>query len=164
MTAKTTSKTTSLNKNLRDSYKKYLTTTENPVNIKTYVLINSLYNKFLTSKVLEGHEVTLPARLGTLCILGSKSVLKIEEGKVKGLAPDWVSTKKLWDTNPQAKLAKKLLYHTNTHTDGVRYKWHWSKNNVLVENKSLYALRLTRENKRAVHSTILEGKQYKTKI
>lgn len=153
-----------LNRNLRDSYKKYLQTTENPIDVKSYVLINNLYNKFLMSKVLEGHEVTLPARLGTLCVLGTKSKVRYEDGQVKGLAPDWVGTKKLWDSNPEAKAKKTLLYHTNAHTDGVRYKIHWSKSNVMVENKTLYALQLTRENKRSVHGAILEGKQYKTKI
>lgn len=149
--------------NLRDSYKKYLQTTDNPVDIKTYLMLSSLYNKFLIGKCLQGNEVTLPSRMGTLSIVGRKPRTRFEEGKIVGLAPDWVKTKELWDSNPAAKERKQLMYHTNAHTDGVKYKWNWSKMNVLVENKTLYALRLTRENKRAVHKLIIQGQQYVTK-
>lgn len=150
-------------KNLRESYKLYKQSVENPIDIKTYLILAADYNKFLIDKVLEGKEITLPSRMGTLSILGKEQQIKFdEEGKVKGLAPDWVRTKELWESNAQAKAEKKLLYHMNSHTDNVRYKFLWSKKNVLVENKTLYSLRLTRTNKRAVHQKILEGAQYKT--
>lgn len=149
-------------KNLRESYKLYKESVENPVDIKTYLLITGKYNKFLIDKVLEGKEVTLPSRMGTLSIIGKKQNIKFDEdGKVMGLAPDWVKTKKLWEDNEQAKKDKKLVYHTNAHSENVRYKYLWSKRNVLVENKTLYSLRLTRTNKRAVHQKILDGAQYK---
>lgn len=150
-------------KNLRESYKLYKETVENPVDIQTYLILAGDYNTFLIDKVLEGKGVTLPSRMGTLEILGRKQTIKFnEEGKVEGLAPDWVKTKALWDSNPKAKEQKKLVHHINNHTDGVRYKYLWSKKNVLVENKTLYSLRLTRTNKRAVHSKIMEGVQYKS--
>lgn len=152
-------------KNLRDSYKTYKETAENPTDIKTYLLVAAEYNKFLINKVLEGKEVTLPSRMGTLSIVGRHQKIRFDgEGKIIGAAPDWVKTKKLWEDNPQAKKEKKLLYHINAHTEGVRYKFLWSKKNVLVENKTLYSLRLTRTNKRAVHKKILEGAQYKTQL
>ncbi len=150
-------------KNLRESYKLYKKSVENPVDIKTYLTLAADYNKFLIRKVLEGKEVTLPSRMGTLSILGKEQKIRYDdEGNIVGLAPDWVETKKLWAENPEAKAAKKLLYHLNSHTDNVRYKYLWSKKNVLVENKTLYSLRLTRTNKRAVHNKIMEGVQYKT--
>lgn len=153
-----------MKKNIRDSYKRYCNTTNNPVDIKTYTLLTGDYNKFLIQKVLENNEVTLPARMGTLSIVGRKQKVRYgEDGKIKGLAPDWVKTKKLWESNPEARKNKQLLYHLNSHTDNVRYKYLWSKLQVLAENKTLYALRLTRDNKRAVHNMILQGKQFKTK-
>ena len=150
-------------RNLRDSYKLYKQSAVDPVDIKTYLLLAADYNKFLIDKVLTGKEVTLPSRMGTLSITGKKQEIKFDEdGKVTGLAPDWVKTKELWANNPQAKKEKKRIFHTNDHTDNVRYKFLWSKKNVLVENKTLYSLRLTRTNKRAVYSKILKGAQYKT--
>lgn len=98
-------------KNLRDTYKHYISKCKKIVSIDDYMTINSLYNKFLIQKVLEGFEVTLPARLGTLSIIGKKQNLRIEDGIIKGLAPDWVKTKKLWDNNPEAKKKKKLMFY-----------------------------------------------------
>ena len=101
--------------------------------------------------------------MGTLKILGKKQKVKYDEnGKVKGLAPDWVKTKALWDSNEEAKKKKTLLYHINAHTDNVRYKYLWSKNRVLVENKTLYSLRMSRANKRAANAAIKQGKDFKT--
>ena len=150
-------------KNLRESYKLYKNTVENPVDIKVYLRLAADYNKFLISKVLDGKEVTLPSRMGTLSIVGRKQKVKFdEEGNPTGLAPDWVRTKLLWARDSIAKANRKLLFHLNSHTENVRYKFLWSKKNVLVENKTLYSLRLTRTNKRAVHKKIIEGAQYKT--
>ena len=151
-------------KNVRDSYKLYKQSTKNYVDIKEYIAYANDYNKYLINKVLEGEEITLPARLGTLSIIGKKQKVSFDEnGKIKGLAPDWVKTKQLWENNPKAKEEKKLLYHTNSHTDNTRYKFFWSKQRILIQNKILYSLKITRDNKRAVHNLILKGKQYITK-
>ena len=129
--------------NLRESFKEYKLT-DNAVGIKNYLLIAAAYNKFLINKVLEGHEVTLPSKMGTLCIVGRKQEVRFdEEGNVQGLAPDWVKTKKLWAENEEARISKKRMFHMNAHTDNFRYKFLWSKVRVLVENKTLYALRMT---------------------
>ena len=151
-------------KNIRDSYKHYRESSKNPVDIKTYITLCNEYNKFLIGKVLDGEEVTLPSRMGTLSIIGRKQKIQFdEEGNVKGLAPDWVKTKKLWDENPDAKKRKQLVYHTNEHSSNIRYKYLWSKSRVLVTNKTLYSLQITRTNKREVHKRILQGKEYLTK-
>ena len=148
-------------RNSRDSYKYYKSINKKGVNLKTYLDITSAYNRFLIDKVLDGELVTLPSRLGTLSIMGKKQKIRFDEdGNLVGLAPDWVKTKKLWDSNEIAKNKKQLVYHTNEHTSSVRYKFFWSKNRVLITNKTLYALRITRENKRAVHKKILDGKEY----
>lgn len=147
-------------KNIRDSYLKYQEITEEgTVNVKDFTDINKLYNKFLIRKALAGEVVTIPARMGTLSIQGKKIEITLDEnGKIKNLAPNWAATKRLWDSNPKAKEEKKLIYCTNENTDGIRYKWLWSKFNMLVENKALYTLILTRENKRLAHKSIVEGK------
>jgi hypothetical protein len=150
-------------KNLRESYSQYKDSVEAPTDIQTYLKLAADYNKFLLDKVLAGKEVTLPSRMGTLSIIGRQEKIRFSDrGEVQGLAPDWVKTKQLWESNPQAKEDKKRVFHINTATDGVRYKYLWSKKNVLVENKTLYSLRLTRTNKRAVHKKIINGAQYKT--
>jgi hypothetical protein len=150
-------------RNIRDSYKLYKNSIENPVDIKTYIEIANGYNQHLMDKVLDGEKVTLPMRFGTLCIMGKKQKIRFDEnGNVKGLAPDWVKTKQLWDKNSEAKERKQLVYHTNEHSSTIRYKFLWAKSRVLITNKTLYALRLTRTNKREVNKRVNEGKEYLT--
>lgn len=149
--------------NISSSYKDYKKSNSVIMSITNYCKIAALYNKFLLGKVLDGYEVFLPCRLGTLSIVGRKQKYRVENGEIKGLAPDWVKTKELWLKNEEARRSKKLLYHMNTHTDGVRYKYIWSKKNVLVTNKTLYSLRMTRGNKRTANALIVQGKAFKTK-
>ena len=58
-----------MQRNLRDSYKHYKKETKDPVDIKIYLEIVAGYNKYMVDRVLEGDEVTLPARFGTLSIM-----------------------------------------------------------------------------------------------
>ena len=146
--------------NIRSSYKTYKESVSTPVEEKQYLEIANGYMEFLIQKVLEGEEVTMPARLGTLFIQGVKKNLKFNKDGIPLLPPNWAATKKLWDSNPDAKATKKIVYCLNEETDGVVYKLHWSKNRVPIENKLYYNFILTRANKRAIHQNILQGKEY----
>lgn len=150
--------------NLRASYKTYVEIEEEPVDFKTYLTIAAKYLQFLSLKVLEGFSVTLPLRMGILTIEGKKASVKRDtEGKLKGLSPDWVKTKKLWEQDANAKEEKKIVYHLNTQTDGYIYAFRWSKKNVIVEFKSLYSLVMVRSNKRAVSKQLKKEVVFKTR-
>ena len=146
--------------NIRKSYKTYKSLSINPIDIKIYIDIANNYNKFLMERILDGEEVTLPANMGTISIIGSKQKIRFDEEGKPILPPDWVQTKKLWENNLQAKEEKKLIYQLNQHTNGIRYKIHWSKRRVLIENKTIYSLRMTKPNKIAISKAIKEGKEF----
>lgn len=146
--------------NLRDSYSTYKEQVEEPIDIKTYMYIVNGFMKFLMYRLFRVGEITLPDKLGTLSIIGKKQKIKVEEGKIKGCSPDWKSTKELWENNPEAKANKQLVYHFNEETNGVRYKFFWAKKNVAMTNKTLYTLKLARNNKRLLSRLIKEGKEY----
>ena len=146
--------------NTRDSYVVYKNMSVNPINISQYVQIINHFMKFLSSKLLSTGEIILPDRLGRLSLFGKKVNVRIEDGEIKGLAPDWVKTKQLWESDEEAKNNKQLVYHFNEETNGIRYKFAWSKNRVLVSNKTLYNLRMTRSNKRELSRLVREGKEY----
>lgn len=146
--------------NIRSSYKKYATEVKNPLEKKDFISLANLYMKFLFNKVIQGETVTLPAKLGTLSITGTKKKLKYNKDGIPLLPPNWGATKKLWKANPQAELQKKIVYCLNEETNGVVYKVNWSRNRVPIENKIYYALIMTRHNKRAIHQAIKSGKEY----
>lgn len=147
-------------KTIRDSYKDYKKEAENPVSLSRYTKITGLFNKFLAEKVLEGEEVTLPCRLGSVKIQGKKRDLTPDEDGVLHLPVDWGKTKKYWKANPEAaKLGTKIY-----HLDEVGYKFVWSRLNVLVRYKNLYTLRFTRGNKRSVKPRVDAGQFYSIKL
>ena len=146
--------------NTRDSYVVYKNMSANPINISQYVQITNHFMKFLITKLLTTGEINIPERLGKLSIFGKKVNVRIEDGEIKGLAPDWVKTKQLWDSDTEAKENKQLVYHFNEETNGIRYKFSWSKNRVLVSNKTLYNLRMTRSNKRELSRLVKNNKEY----
>lgn len=150
-------------KNIRSSYSFYKKNYEPTVDIKTYILISTGFIKFMMEKVLNGDEVVLPMRLGTLKVFGKKQSLRFEDGVIKGLSPNWARTKELWEKSEDARLRKQLVYNTNEHSDLMRYKFLWSKKRSIVENKNLFTLIMTRANKRALAAKIKEGKEYYSK-
>lgn len=146
--------------NIRSSYKLYKSQVETPVEEKEFLVIANGYMSFLMQKIVEGEEITMPAKLGTLSIQGVKKKLRFNRDGIPLLPPNWAETKKLWDNNPEAKQTRKIVYCLNEETDGVVYKLNWSKNRVPIENKLYYNFILTRANKRAIHNAIKQGKEY----
>lgn len=147
-----------------DSYKTYLALSNSPVSKTVYLDIVNQFFKFMMSLIFQGEQIKLPFKTGTVLIQGAKIKPKLEVingvNVIKGVGPDWVKTKKLWDSSPEAKAAKKIVYHLNEHTNGIRYKITWTKKGINIENHSLYSLIFSRANKRAVHQMILDGKEY----
>lgn len=146
--------------NSRDSYIVYKNLSDNPINISQYVQIVNQFMKFLINRLFEKGQVSLPEKLGNLQIVGKKVKVKIEDGQIKGLAPDWVKTKELWEKDTEAKKNKQLVYHFNEQTNGVRYRFFWSKNRILVSNKTLFNIKMTRTNKRTLSQLVKNGKEY----
>lgn len=146
--------------NISKSYKTYKRDSNEPIELTNYLKIANGFMKHLYNVLVDKGEVRIPERLGVIKIIGRKTKIRVEDGVIKGLVPDWKSTKELWDRDPESKENKQLVYHFNELTDGIRYKFLWSRRRVLVSNKSLYDLKMTRANKRNLSKLIQEGKEY----
>lgn len=115
---------------------------ESQLSYKQYSSILNEFNKALVQEILyDSAEVKLPCNLGTLRIRKRK----IDLSKANKLRPNWEETKKLWDSNPEAKENKKLVYHLNEHRDGYKYKIYWDKKGSKVRNKSYYFFKPSRD-------------------
>lgn len=137
-------------------------TTKKVYSNKLYRIIVNRFIQFLFNLILDGERIKFPEGMGNVYIAGTKQNLRIgHDGQIKGAAPDWVKTKILWDSNPEAKAAKKLVYHLNEATNGIRYKFIWDKGGITnVTNYTLYSIQLCRICKRAIHNAIKNGKEY----
>ena len=132
------------------------------VSRKDFCRVSNDFNKHLIGLVFEGHEVKLPERLGVISVKGKKIKTKFDEelGRISNQAIDYGETNKLWAKCPECKERKQMVYHLNEHTNGVRYKFFWSRDRVLVENKLFYTMVFTRNNKRTISSLIKGGKEF----
>lgn len=143
-------------KNFRLAYKNYLRPElKKRVSYMTFRKVNEDFIKYLVERVITGQKCYLPSYMGWMLVRGKKPYYSVKDGVIKGLAPDWVSTKKYREENPGSK---KVIFHTNINTDGVRYKWMWFTTKAYVGKKKNYYFRLSRNNKRRLSALIKEGK------
>ena len=146
--------------NVRGTYKYYKEESKNPVPLNTYVKIINAYICFIMNHIFDGEEVKLPCRFGSIRIKGRKQKMSIDEdGNIKGLTPNWGKTKKLWESDPEAKEQKKIIYNTNENTNGIIYKFHWDKNDCRLKHAVLFSFVATRFNKRHLNKLIVQDKK-----
>jgi hypothetical protein len=149
------------NHNVKNIYTSYDSC---PVDIPydDFISIIEGFMKFISAKIIDGEMVILPVNSGRIEVIGKKIKPRtLEDGTLIGVAPDWVGTKKLWDSNPEAKKNKTLVYHFNEHSNGIRYKIHWFKLKSGVMHKGLYSFYPTRSNSRAIWKAIMSNKEYR---
>lgn len=151
-----------VNSSIKEAYEYYKkNVSKDPMSISDYRKLMNVFNTFTMKKVLEGKEVTLPCRMGKLSIQGIHQNIRLDEyGNIKGTRIDWFSTKSLWATDPEHAQKKTLVYFFNEHSDGIKYSFKWSKNNVPVQNKNFYSFIPSRHNKRTLAKLIKGGVEY----
>lgn len=149
--------------NILASYKNYRAAGGGlEVSRKDYCKIVNEFNKHIMDLVFEGDTVKLPEKMGTLSIKGRKIEPEVDQetGEIINQAVDYGETKKLWARCPECKERKQVVYHLNEHSDNIRYKFFWSKERMIVENKLFYSMIFTRTNKRNVSQLVQGGKDY----
>lgn len=122
-----------------DFYKSYMEyVDDNPLYQVEYRKFRDIINdyfRYLRDEIIEnGKEVRLPCRMGTLQVVKHKPKTYTS----KSLRIDFKATKE----------AGKTIYHLNEHTNMYKYRFLWSKQNMLTKNKTKYQLIMTRANKR----------------
>ena len=132
------------------------------VNRQDFSKIVNEFNKHIMEIVFEGDDVKLPEKMGTLSVRGRKVVPRYNEElkRIDNQAIDYGETNKLWAKCPECKENKQVVYHLNEHTNHNRYRFNWSKERMIVENKLFYSMIFTRDNKRHVSNLIQGGKDY----
>ena len=120
-------------KTTKDAYNsyKYKDKEESPLHVssKEFLEIVKATSKEILKTLLDGEEVYLPSRLGSLQITKYKT------------------TRDIVDYGSSNKYNTKIV-HANLHSNGYMCKLHWTKN-VLAKfkNKSMWAFDLTKDNK-----------------
>lgn len=123
----------------KDFYKSYLEyVQDNPMYFVEYRVFRDIINdyfRYLRDELIEeGKEIKLPCRMGTLCVVKHK--------------PKTFTSKSLRVDYAESKKQGKIMFHLNEHSNFFKYRFLWSKVNMLTKNKTKYQLVMTRANKR----------------
>ncbi len=131
-----------------------------------YIKIVNGFMKFIADKVINGEDVKLPNRMGSLVVIGKKIKLKIaDNGFITGASVDWKATNELWARNPEAKQKKKRIYFFNEHSNGIRYNVRWFKGAITSRYKNIYSFQSSRRFLSSkISSEIKKGKEYKIEL
>lgn len=146
----------------RNSYKFYRTkAVEKKVTVEVYTSVFSDFMKYFLDRVLQGEEMKLPERFGTLRVEGKKKEpILNEDGKITNMPVDWKSTKELWARNPEAKEKKKVVFFLNEHTNGIVNSLRWRKKGAIFPNKELYSISKAKGVRKQVSKKTMEGQAY----
>jgi len=146
---------------ISDSYQYYRKNGTPPlVSRAKYSRLANSYYTFLMEKMIEGKEVSLPADLGTLEVVG-KRPKATKDGKLKYFPIDWKNTNVLWDKKPELR-GVKFIRFANEHSDFIKYKIRW-RGGATILFKRFYTFVSSRgvnSIRRKVHLGILAGIEY----
>lgn len=111
------------------------------IGYQKYRAVVEEYFKYIVTEVIENSkEFKLPYRLGTLCIVKRQ--------------PKNFDNKSLRMDYHESKLQNKVVYFINEHSNYFKYRFHWSKKDSLITNKTKYQFIATRANKRRLAQII----------
>ena len=143
-----------------DIYNYYCSISSLNIPKKIFFAIIKEYILFIVDKMLtEGFLFNMPSRLGTLGIMKTKILFKLDEnGNIikKNFRKDWNATFKLWQTLypdktiDEVKLLKDkpYIYHLNKHTQGYNLNFIWDRLSSNVKNQFSYRFLPARTNSR----------------
>lgn len=100
--------------------------------------------KMISSAIFSGYEFKIPH-------IGDISIVKA--------MPKRFNKKSIRIDFGESKKVGKTVYHTNDHSGGFKYRFMWSKQHIIVRNKSRYEMIFTRENKREL-ARIIKNKEH----
>jgi hypothetical protein len=150
-----------MNYGIKEIYKYYKSYSENPVEYQIFVRAwKDFAEQIINDIVFTGKDFMMPFRIGNLGIRKHKIIVNVNaDGTIdkRYLRPDWASTKKLWEDDPEAKKRKQLVFHLNKHFRGFNCKWFWDKSTCSITNQTAYSLVMSRTNKRKLAQAIFSG-------
>lgn len=131
----------------------------NELSIGSYDVSNKLFTQILSDfnesiikmMIHENFEYKVQYNLGSIRIKKYKAKYKFKEDgdlDTRTLPVNWKETKDLWEKDQDAKNKKILVFYSNSHTNGYRYKFYWNKNKAKTKGIKIISFKTTRTNNR----------------
>lgn len=149
---------------MKDYYDFYQKKYDNPKIDKSMYnkVISAANNAIMDMMLNDGLEYKIPYIGTVLTIRKDKRTPKIVDGKVVNNSPvDWVTTKKLWEKDPDAKEKRILVKYLNHHTSGFVFRIYMKKFGSSFKNRTVYKFEPSRKFKRALSARIKDDNKDK---
>lgn len=118
-----------------------------------YTIIRQV-NNYLADNLLNGHDILLPHRLGTIELRKYDTRISFCNGKiVTNLPVDWDRTLKLWSEDEEAYKGRTLVKMEEKEI----FKVFYNRRNANYSNKSFYSFEVNRDLKRKLKQRIKNG-------
>lgn len=118
-----------------------------------YTIIRSV-NNHLADELVNGNDIVLPNRMGTLELRKYESRMSFKDGVLKTNLPvDWDRTLKLWSEDEESYEDRTLVKVEEREI----FKVFYNKRNANYNNKSYYTFEVNRDLKRRLKQRIKEG-------
>lgn len=125
-----------------------------PVTEKEFYSIIRTINKRLAEYLIQGYEIKLPYKLGSLELRKRPTRVAIVDGKLVNNFPiDWDATLKLWFEDEQSYKDKTII----KTEDREVYRVYYDKNKAQYNNKSFYQFQTNRDIKKKIVSYAKRG-------
>lgn len=126
------------------------------ISYQEYVSIIKLMNSKIVDELVETGDVVFPQDMGGLYIKIAERKLRLENGRVKGLAVDWASTVSLWLSDPEAREAKTIVRREERTLARVLFR----RTRALFQYKTIFSFDIYRRTKVRIYDRIHEGHKY----
>lgn len=122
-----------------------------PVTEHQFYSIIRKINNYLADLLLQGHDIELPCRMGTIEVRKYDASISIKDGKVRSNLPvDWDRTLKLWSEDEEAYKERTLIKVEEKEI----FKVYYNRIKANYENKSFYEFLVNRDFKRRLNQKI----------
>lgn len=129
------------------------------------LIIKELINE-IKLQLIEGWQIKLPYRLGTLEIIEKQADFSKNKIDTRNLGVDWAKTKKLWKENPELESSKNVIYQDYEATGGIRFLLKWGSRSLLSYRfKILYNIKPVKAFRVEIfNARVLNNKMYRRHV
>lgn len=123
-------------------------------------LILTMYYDMCVDDLVEGNDIELPSRLGTLKLNKRKCAVTFDEetGQIINTFPVNIAESiKLWKDKPELR-GKKFVRYTNEHSKNYTFGLSYGLRTALFTNKQVYSFMYSKGVKKKLKNSIYENK------
>lgn len=143
----------------RDAWKwvrknKWKALKDKPCEQSLYGQVINTVNQYLIERLLEGHRLEFPYKMGTLNVIHTASRVYMKDGKaVANYKTNWKATLKSWYEDPELKNGHIRIRHIANKIYYIRY----SKAGASFANRSMYLFRANRSLLKRLGAALVKG-------